>query len=323
MSENTRSRKYLLTINNPKEHGLAHDRINDIMLSLKWTYYCLCDEIGEKGTYHTHLFFYCENAVSFEKIKKIFPTAHIETAHGSASENRDYIRKEGKYLNSDKKETNIPETFEEYGEIPKDKNEKNKSISEDVLEMLKNGSTPMEVVYKYPSYGTRLVQLNYLNQSILTEKYKTENRNVEVTYIWGDTGTGKTSYVLNKYGNANVYKVTNYEHPFDNYSTEKVLLLDEFRSQIPISDMLQYLDRYPCMLPARYANKCACYEEVIIISNVPIDEQYQNIQLYEPKTYNAFIRRFDKILYFKKNEEDIFSPIITEEIKEQYFIKEE
>lgn len=117
----TKSRKYQLTINNPQEANITHETINTIMKEIKWVYYCLCDEIGEQKTPHIHIFFVCENAIRFSTLKKLFPTAHIESAIGSCKENRDYIRKEGKYLNSDKKETNMPETFEEYGEMPLDR----------------------------------------------------------------------------------------------------------------------------------------------------------------------------------------------------------
>ena len=34
-----------------------------------------------------------------------------------------------------------------------------------------------------------------------------------------------------------------------------------------IGDMLNYLDGYPISLPARYANRVACYEEVYITAN--------------------------------------------------------
>ena len=44
------------------------------------------------------------------------------------------------------------------------------------------------------------------------------------------------------------------------------MCFDEFRSSLLIGDMLDYLDCYPLALPARYANRQACYETVYIIS---------------------------------------------------------
>ena len=96
----TKSRKYQLTFNNPLEYGYTHESINNIMKNFNYSYYCLCDEIGlEESTQHTHLYFVCENAVRFSKVKKLFASAHIEPAKGSSQDNRNYIRKEGKYQN--------------------------------------------------------------------------------------------------------------------------------------------------------------------------------------------------------------------------------
>ena len=313
MTNGSRSRKYLLTINNPTEHNFTHGKIKEILLKSKPIYFCLCDEQGQ--TYHTHIYVCYKNAVYFSTMKKRFPTAHIDSANGSSAENRDYIRKEGKYLNSDKKETNIPETFEEWGELPQDKATKNESVSEQVLEMVKNGCSNIEIINTFPSYCTKVNQLNTLRQEVLSDKYSKEDRILNVIYIFGDTGSGKTRFVMNKYDYTDIYKVSNYEHPFDSYNGQKVLLLDEFRSGFPISDLLQYLDRYPCRLPARYTDKVACYTDVYIISNEDLSEQYINIQNDKPESYQALLRRINKVLHFKKNDipfDCSDTPIITE-----------
>ena len=80
---------------------------------------------------------------------------------------------------------------------------------------------------------------------------------------------------MDRYGDGNVYRVTNYKHPFDGYKGEPVILFDEFRSSLPLPDMLNYLDVYPLMLPSRYADRVACYTRVFIVSNIPLEEQYQ------------------------------------------------
>ena len=54
----------------------------------------------------------------FSTIKGRFPTAHIEKAYGSTKDNRDYIRKEGRWAETDKAETSVAGTFEEWGNLP-------------------------------------------------------------------------------------------------------------------------------------------------------------------------------------------------------------
>ncbi len=55
---------------------------------------------------------------------------------------------------------------------------------------------------------------------------------LKVIYISGATGTGKTRGILDKHGDGNVYRVNDYEHPFDGYSCQNILAFDEFRSQL-------------------------------------------------------------------------------------------
>ena len=80
---------------------------------------------------------------------------------------------------------------------------------------------------------------------------------MQVTYVFGQTGKGKTRHILEKYGYENIYRVTDYDHTFDGYIGQDVLVFEEFRSNLRISDMLNYLDGYPLNLPSRYYNKVA------------------------------------------------------------------
>lgn len=304
MAREKSSRKYQLTINNPKEHGFTHEQIKENLETLKTVYWCMCDEIGDEGTYHTHIFFYSKNAVMFSTIQKRFYGCHIELVNGTCQQNKDYIRKEGKYLDSDKKETNLPDTFEEFGEMPIERQGSNHNISDDVLQMLYDGADNLEIIDRYPSYISKTAHLDKTRQLILEKKYKTTFRELEIIYINGETETGKTRHVMEKYGYENVYKVTNYDHPFDNYECQDVILFDEFRSSLPLKDMLQYLDGYPCRLPARYSDRQACYTKVYLVSNISFDEQYRNVQENEPNSWQAFVRRFNHKFEFKKRNAD-------------------
>ncbi len=120
----TQSRKWLLTINNPQDHGMTHDVIIDRAQKFNPDYFCMADEIGESGTYHTHVFLYSSSPMRFGTVKKRFPTAHIDKANGTAEDNRAYIRKEGKWAETRKSETSVEGTFKEFGELPDEATEK-------------------------------------------------------------------------------------------------------------------------------------------------------------------------------------------------------
>lgn len=293
-SEATKSRKYQLTFNNPAQHGFTHTVIKTTLASFPGIqYWCMCDEVGEQGTPHTHLYLYSPNAILFSTLHQRFMGAHIEPARGSHRENRDYIRKEGRWLDDAKRETNLPDTFEESGDLPPER-DKRESVSSEILEMVRNGASNAEILTQYPSAMNRLQHIETARQTLLEERFRSQWRELQVTYLWGKTGVGKTRSVMELYGYGNVYHVTNYAHPFDNYRGQSAILFDEFRSSLPIADMLKYLDGYPLMLPCRYSDKVACYTKAFLVSNIPLSDQYPNVQVTEPETYRAFCRRINQ-----------------------------
>lgn len=293
MSEkDSQSDKYLLTINNPKEKGMTHEKIAEILVTSFKTldYFCMADEMGT--TYHTHVFIYFRSRVRFATIKKHFPEAHIDACRGLASQNIDYVRKAGKWKDSDKSETSIEGTFEEFGNRPSDSKGRRDDMTE-LFRMVEAGMSNAAIISENQDYILQIDKIDKLRTTLLTEKYKNTRRlDLRVTYISGATGTGKTRGVLDKHGDSNVYRVTDYEHPFDGYNMQSVLVFDEFRSSLKISDMLDYMDIYPIELPARYANKYACYEIVYIISNDPLESQYPNLN---KETLKAFYRRIHEV----------------------------
>ena len=295
MARGKSSRKWQVTINNPTEHGFSHEVLKNILRECTSAlYWCMCDEIGESGTPHTHIYIVFKNGVMFSTMQQRFYGAHLEMANGSNQDNRDYIRKEGKWLDDKKHETNLTDTFEEWGELPPDRKVKS-SFSEEVLAMIEDGCSNYEILHAHPSALHSLSHIERARQIILESRYKDQKRKITTSYIWGDTGSGKTRRVMDEYGYSNVYRVTDYEHPFDGYNGQAVIMFEEFRSSLPIADMLKYLDIYPLELPCRYANKIACYTEVFLVSNIPLEKQYPHIQQSEPETWKAFLRRVDYI----------------------------
>lgn len=293
MARKKSSRKFQLTINNPIEKGYDHASIKAILAQFSLLYWCMCDEVGESGTYHTHIFFIAKNGVMFDTVKNRFYGAHIESVFGSNAENYNYIRKLGDRY-KDKAETNLENTFEEYGKLPADK-APGATVSEEILEMLKNGCTDYEILERHPGAMHQLAHIERARQCLNEEMGKNSYRKLKVIYLWGSTGTGKTRQVMEKYGYANVYRVTDYDHPFDGYQGQDVVLFEEFRSSLKLGDMLVYLDGYPVSLPCRYANRQALFTKVYFATNIPLEQQYLEEQHSEPESYGAFLRRIDEV----------------------------
>ena len=295
-NKDTQGRKWLLTLNNPQEKDINHQKIKkQLTLFPSLTYYCMADEKGE--TEHIHIFFALEHPTRFSTIKKRFPAAHIDRAEGTAAECRAYVEKSGKWADSEKAETAVPGTFEEWGELPIEKQGERRDLSQ-LYEYIKDGLSNYEIMEQNPDYLLNLEKIERARQAVREQQYRNTFRKLKTTYIWGPTGVGKTRSVMEQYSYSGVYRVTDYIHPFDSYAGEEVLLLDEYGSNFKIRDLLNYLDGYPLNLPCRYTNRVACYNTVYIISNLCLSKQYTDIQFDSPATFAALLRRIHTVIQY-------------------------
>ncbi len=298
MAANAQSRKWSLTINNPQTCGLDHERIKELLSLFCPDYYCMADEIATTGTYHTHIFLYSRSPIRFNTVKNRFPTAHIEKAIGNATENRDYIRKSGKWAEDKKSETSVEGTFYEFGNIPSENEEKDPKMFR-LLQNVKDGLSTTEIIDDTPSFAFKSRDIDALRETILSERYRSQNRKITVTYLYGASGSGKTRSIFEKHQSSEICRITDYNGKngvrFDAYHGHDVLVFEEFNSQIPIETMLNLLDIYPLMLPARYTDRIACYTQVYITSNISLGEQYISEQRNHPETWKAFLRRIHKV----------------------------
>jgi hypothetical protein len=298
-----RCRGWCLTVNNPeKTDSEMKDYLNTMGLE-----YCIFQrERGEKGTEHLQMYLEFNNAHGFASVKKAFPTAHIEARKGTKTQARDYCKKTP---------TSIGEPVE-VGEF-KPENQGSRSDLDNIAQLIKDGTSMQEIAELYPSqYIKYSKHFKEFQQDIYQNKYRMEFRKMDVVYIGGISGIGKTRFVMEKHGFDKVYHVQDYAHPFDGYQGEDVMLFDEFRSSLPFQQMLNYLDGYPCQLSGRFYQRYACYHTVYVLSNERFGEQYRNIQQYLTEhDYKAFQRRFNRV-YWINDEKDYKHMIENERVQD-------
>lgn len=305
------SRKWQVTINNPLEKGFTHDRIIEIMSGVrgKSLYWCMCDEEGDEcETLHTHIFIYRRGAFTWQQINDLFPDCHRDNCYGTPKENRAYILKDGEKFNKDESGhynyvdsngkshvgINFTDTFYEFGVIP-DEHQGVSSSSVQIVQMIKDGASNDEIIDEVASAYKDIEKIERVRSMYRDKKFSHMWRELEVTYIFGKTGSGKTRGVMDKYGYENCYRVTDYKHPFDTYDGQDVLIFEEFRGGLKHGDMLNYLDGYPILLPCRYFNRQACYTKVFILTNIPPEEQYTNV---DKESRAALWRRIHKVIQY-------------------------
>lgn len=308
MGNNSQARKWALVFNNPLEYGMDHKMIVDILKRFTPTYYCLSDEIASTGTFHTHVFIYSESPIRFTTIKNRFPTAHIEKAYGTVRENREYIRKEGKWAETEKSETSVPDSFLEWGVIPSEVAEKNPKLSR-LIEAVKSGESTTDILAQSPDYALRVKDIEILRQTLLAEKYASEFRTVEITYLYGPESFQITKKIYAENEPKEIYRATNYRESkgllFDGYQAHDVMVFEGFQSQIPVENMLNFLEGFPLRLPARYNDRVACYTKVYITSAISPAEQYQAIQRSRPDLFRTFLNHLQNVFYVSESGEAV------------------
>ena len=214
-----------------------------------------------------------------------------------------HILKAGKWADTDKAETRLPDTFEEGGTLPDERGEKAPAMAA-LIDAIDAGYGTAEIIRDNPKFALQSKSIDTLRETLTTTAFQNRERDIKVIYLFGATGTGKTRSIFDSHPYKDICRITNYGNEsgikFDSYHGQKVLVFEEFSSNIPISDMLNYLDRYPVSLPARYTDRTACYDTVYITSNLSLRDQYPAIQSTKTAVWRAFLRRITRVDEFTK-----------------------
>ena len=291
-----RSRGWIYTVWSNKREDFATDLLEACKADDKIEYAVFGHEIcPDTGTEHLQGFVYWTNAVTGRGAQRRlglrYGEYHAEAQRGTHAQASKYCEKE----------ENLAFV---HGEIP-DPDVTPESAWDYILIMIEDGASDFEIMKTYPAHFARCKKGITAMRAELAFQNVGEYRDIEVTYLWGPTGTGKTRSVLESAEHPrDVYKVTDYKHPFDNYRGQKTILFDEFRSSLKLEHMLNYIDGYVVELPCRYHNKVSQWDKVVIASNLPFEEQYPSFQKKEGdwlteisvgkrQSYEAWVRRID------------------------------
>lgn len=199
-----------------------------------------------------------KSPIRFSTLKNKLPTAHLEPRRGPMQQAVEYVTKETTRV------TGEPRL--EHG-IIRHSDEKGRRKDVEVVReaILEKGLSADEVFLQVPESNCMTAMVEKLVAARERSRH-TKPRQLEVIWLYGPPGTGKTSLAV-EMGGKSYYRVTDYQHPFDSYSGEGVLVLDEFDGEMRLSTLLNVLDIWPTMLPARYADRVAAYNQVVLVSN--------------------------------------------------------
>lgn len=279
----TKSRNYCLTINNPKEtleeiseRGKKHG-----LLTFNGQL-----EKGAEGTPHYQIFMAFPNPISFNTIRKLYSTAHIEPAK-NALRAYEYCSKPDSRVS--------PEQSLRFGPIPKPsarvsgstKEFNDACIREGIEALVSDGRVHLRE-YKKLKEAACLFNL-------VTAK-PTDNTIMDNHWYHGDPGTGKSRSARSTFGDSIFCKPLN--KWWDGYDGQRAVLLDDFgRDHKCLGYHLKiWADHYAFTCEIKGATTSIRPRHIIVTSNYIPEDIWD-----DPQTIKAINRRF-KFHHFKKLE---------------------
>jgi len=240
-----KSRGFCFTWNNFTSDSVV--AVEKVMKSAR--YGIFGSEVGEKGTPHLQGYVYFDNARSFEALRKKMIGAHIEIAKGSPDQNREYCSKGGKFL--------------EFGVIPKQGTRRDlAAVAEDVKNGLKVDTICINEPMMFHQYGRTL---NKIEDLMARKKFRTEM--TKGIWYWGSTGTGKSHKAFEGFTPETHYVVPNDNGWWDGYTQQKIVILNDFRGEIPYNMMLQLVDKWPMVVRRRNREPMPFTSEIVIVTS--------------------------------------------------------
>ena len=189
-------------------------------------YVCFQYEKGEEGeNLHLQGFMSYKRAIDFKIVKRIYPSIHLDACYGTNAEARGYCTKE--------KTRQEEYPFFEFGDFVEEAERTDyKQFATDSLDMTLSIT---ELRKMYPMLTLQYLQkIKALRQEELEEKFGSIVREVKVTYIYGNTRVGKTTYPRRVLGYLprQIAKVGKYNSTgqFDQYTMQDVIVFDEFKN---------------------------------------------------------------------------------------------
>lgn len=242
-----------------------------------------CEEGGKTGYRHYQGFIRFKKTYRMQRIKDWLgsQTVHLEVQKGSDKQAEEYCKKEG----------NIAFEYGDLGDIRGERTD-----LKEWTEAIKGGMEEMELWDKYPSQMCRYPRAyEKLKACVLKEEATKEWIKIEVIYIWGKPGSGKTRYAYAD--DPEIYRVDHGSGGsvvwFDGYEGQKTILFDDFRGNIKHAYMLQLMDGYAMQLQVKGGHTYKNWNKIYITSNIPPTSQYEGV---DEASRSAFMRRITKTI---------------------------
>ncbi len=333
MSKNNTPQKSLKTAfirisaENNTENGFVQYSLDDIKnilnelcfnyVKTKYAFICHDKDTTPDGAVakHYHIFLHFgTTSIRFDVLKKYIPYGQIKTARNSHAAMQYLIHKNNpEKFQYEKKDifTNMEqEAFDAY--FINDSKIKRMTEQEelsDILAGIENFEIKEYDIFKYvdvemySKYKSRInAAFEYRNKKFLSNP----NRKVEIWFLTGLQGTGKTTFAKTFFQDKSVCISSSSNDPLQDYKDQDILVLDDLRDDdFKFQDLLKILDPYTkSSIKSRFCNKIFLGDLIIITSYKKLEEWYSKIP---EDAKRQLYRRISNYLVFTKEEIEFYA----------------
>lgn len=291
MKSYPRSTYFTFTDFELSDKSAIYEKFSDDIRAIAWSLET-CPTTGRK---HHQGYLQLYKSSRFRKVKKILgDKVHIEVMRGTVLDNEIYCEKAGRLT--------IKGEFTKQGK---------RTDIDGVNAMIKRGAPITEIIDKAPDVYYKYHAAVHKAKGYYDKERLSKPRQVEVTVLIGGTGTGKTTYVLDKYPDAFMVTKGKGNFPFDGYDGESAILFDEFNGWMDYETMLLMLHGHKASLNVKGGSTMAAWTKVFLVSN------NRPVYWYDKANTANLQRRIHKI-YEVTNDGDTYC-ILTERDKRWAF----
>jgi len=272
-----RKRQWCFTWNN------YPDDYQPFLDAIECRYLVAAEEVAPNtGTHHLQGFIVFASAKTRTAVARILPGCHLEAANGSALQNRNYCCKTRPDIDD------VPNAVVyERGDMPisnRDKGDNERARYQNAWDLAKVGDIEsIDADIRLRLYSSiKRIQSDFMAPAVNLD-------DVCGTWIWGESGCGKTRSVLDAYPDC-------YPKPrnkwWDGYQNEEVVLLDDIdKFDVALGGQLKHWGDFACFIGEKKGTSLKIRpKKIIVTSQYTIEEIWADDQ-----TRDALNRRFNVI----------------------------
>lgn len=239
----------------------------------------LCPKSG-KPHHQMYIYFHNPRSTSVKALNKIGNLfgkihAHVEVMRGTFEENCSYCSKDS--------------NFHEIGDRPQ---QGKRGDLQETKNLILDGKLTVDDIavedpHTFHQYGRTLERIEAIALRKRFRSWMTEG-----VWYWGPTGVGKSHIAFQDFNPATHYVKDLNENFWNGYKGQANVIMNEFRGQIPFSELLDLCDKYPKTVKWKCTEGVPFLAKKIIITSCKSPEDIYFNVLSEEESIEQLRRRF-------------------------------